>query len=236
MKFLPFLSSLMALAFLFAACVPTPTTPTPTVVRLQATSGARPWLDGLYRCAGSNVALRLDLRVASMLDPYAADLIVRLGEPPVLDRPAFLLGEETIRVVVHPQNPVTRLTADQLRDLFAGRIANWSALGGPDLAVQVWVFEPGEDIQQVFGQAALAGVPVTSLARMASSPEAMLQAVAQDPAAVGLLPQRSLTGSVRALDLSPDLTTALTVPVLVIALQPPDAALSSWLVCAQSIK
>lgn len=41
-------------------------------------------------------------------------------------------------IAVHPDNPVTALSEDQVSQLLAGRIVNWSELGGPDLPVTVY--------------------------------------------------------------------------------------------------
>ena len=38
---------------------------------------------------------------------------------------------------MNPDNPVSGLTTQQLRDIYAGKITNWSEVGGPDLAIQV---------------------------------------------------------------------------------------------------
>lgn len=42
-----------------------------------------------------------------------------------------------LAVVVHPKNPVSKLTMDQLADIFTGRTKNWKDLGGPDLKIVV---------------------------------------------------------------------------------------------------
>jgi phosphate transport system substrate-binding protein len=49
----------------------------------------------------------------------------------------FVLRETVVAldgivVVVHPSNPVSQLTMDQLRELFLGNIPRWRLLGGPD--------------------------------------------------------------------------------------------------------
>ena len=40
-------------------------------------------------------------------------------------------------VVVHPSNPVSALTRAQIRDIYAGKITNWSHVGGPSLPIVV---------------------------------------------------------------------------------------------------
>ena len=55
---------------------------------------------------------------------YAAEKGVELELVPV--------GREAFVFFVNEQNPVDGLTQAQLRDIYAGRIANWEELGGPD--------------------------------------------------------------------------------------------------------
>jgi len=43
-----------------------------------------------------------------------------------------VVARDAIAVVVHPSNPVDRLTLRQLSDMFSGRITNWSEVGGED--------------------------------------------------------------------------------------------------------
>ncbi|MCO6450660.1 MAG: phosphate ABC transporter substrate-binding protein [Caldilineales bacterium] len=42
---------------------------------------------------------------------------------------------DAIAVIVHPDNPVDRLTIDQLSDIFTGRITNWKEIGGRDAEI-----------------------------------------------------------------------------------------------------
>ena len=44
----------------------------------------------------------------------------------------FIIARDAIAVVLHPDNPVIRLTLQQLSDIYSGKITNWSAVGGKD--------------------------------------------------------------------------------------------------------
>ncbi|MDY7093246.1 MAG: phosphate ABC transporter substrate-binding/OmpA family protein [Acidobacteriota bacterium] len=55
----------------------------------------------------------------------------RLG----LELKEYILGYDGIAVLVHPDNPVAKLSIGQLSRLFTGQITSWSELGGPDLPV-----------------------------------------------------------------------------------------------------
>jgi phosphate transport system substrate-binding protein len=42
----------------------------------------------------------------------------------------FAVARDAIAVVVNPQNPVRRLTLQQISDIYSGKINNWSEVGG----------------------------------------------------------------------------------------------------------
>ena len=44
----------------------------------------------------------------------------------------FVVARDAIAVIVHPDNPVGRLTLRQLSDIYSGKIDNWSDVGGED--------------------------------------------------------------------------------------------------------
>ena len=47
----------------------------------------------------------------------------------------FTVAIDALAVIVHPDNPVSRLTIDQLADIFTGRITNWQAVGGENAPI-----------------------------------------------------------------------------------------------------
>ncbi len=44
---------------------------------------------------------------------------------------------DALAVIVHPDNPVSRLTIDQLSDIFTGRVTRWSEVGGDDRPIVI---------------------------------------------------------------------------------------------------
>lgn len=48
-----------------------------------------------------------------------------------------IVAYDGIAVVVHPSNPVSKLTLEQLGDIFTGKITNWKEVGGNDQPILV---------------------------------------------------------------------------------------------------
>lgn len=48
---------------------------------------------------------------------------------------AHVIAMDGVCVVVHPSNPVSELTSAQIRDIFTGKVTNWSQVGGPNMAI-----------------------------------------------------------------------------------------------------
>jgi hypothetical protein len=207
--------------FIAADCSPQTAESSVPVINVYATSSARPWLESFYSCGDGRAAIRLS-------DPGSADIQVRLGEPADLRLPAFQIGEEDILVVVHPLDAVGALRRFQVQRLFAGEVTNWSDLGGADLPVQVWTYAAGEDVREYFDRVVMQGRPVTSLARLAVSAQAMSDAVGASPGAVGFLPRRWKAGNTReALQLP-------SLPVLAITSTEPSGIAEQLLGCVQA--
>ncbi len=219
MKFIP---SILLCAALLVSCAPTAAAPvTPQLLNVYVTSAAYPRVNELYPCAPSRI-------IISLSDPASAELSIRLGEPAHLTTPAFQIGTEDILVVNHPEAGIGALTLDQVQQLFSGRITNWKQLGGNDLPVQVWTYSTGEDIQQVFGRLVMNGQPVTSLARLAVSSQAMSDSVGGTPGSIGYLARRWKAGNTR------EAFKAASVPVLAVTSAEPQGPVRDLIACLQT--
>jgi phosphate transport system substrate-binding protein len=47
----------------------------------------------------------------------------------------FVVARDAIAVIVNPTNPVSKLTLQQLSDIYSGKYNNWSQVGGEDLPI-----------------------------------------------------------------------------------------------------
>lgn len=90
-----------------------------------------------------------------------------------------------VAVVVHPENPVTALSKAQLKDVFAGKITDWSQLGGKAGTIALYVREDGSGTRETFEERALDKGTSSPAANVVNSNGAMKTAVAQDKNAIG---------------------------------------------------
>lgn len=44
----------------------------------------------------------------------------------------YIVARDAIAVIVHPDNPVDKLTLQQISDIYSGKITNWQEVGGED--------------------------------------------------------------------------------------------------------
>ncbi len=199
-------------SLLLFSCSPGAPASTPQLVTVYSTSAAQPWLTPLYDCAESSVVLS---RVA---EEASADILLRVGEPEFLDTPAYQIDTEEILIVAHRQSPVQNLTLEEAQALFAGQ-------GDP--SVQVWVYTSGEDVQDAFDQAVMAGRGVTPAARLAVNPQQMSDTLVNEANAVGILPRHWKVGDTR------EVYTVATVPVLVLTNSEPQGVIQELIACLQ---
>ena len=109
------------------------------------------------------------------------------------------IAQDAIALIVNAGNPVRRLTLEQARDVFAGRIRNWQQLGGPDRRITPITREEGSGTRASFEEKVMvAAMPKGKDGKAepaAFAPDALVQdsngsvreIVASDPAAIGYI-------------------------------------------------
>ncbi len=106
-----------------------------------------------------------------------------------------VVGLDAVAIVVHPDNPVKRLTIPQIRDLFQGKIANWSQLGGPNLPVKLYAVDESAGYAGIFCSAIIGDPDISScmrgLGRLAAPPfeipDDLAEQVVKDPGGVSFV-------------------------------------------------
>jgi ABC-type phosphate transport system substrate-binding protein len=164
---------------------------------------------------------------ANPADLEESDLAFSLGEPPVPADFSALLAWERIVAVVSPDTPHDEIGISQIKTLFWGHTQNWAELGGDDQPVLVWVLPGGNDVRLLFDQFVLGGARVSSNARVAPNPEAMLETIRAETSAIGYLPAAWVDETIEVI------ATGVQLPVLALSAQEPQGAARDVLLCLQ---
>jgi phosphate transport system substrate-binding protein len=98
-----------------------------------------------------------------------------------------ILGLDGIAVIVNASNPLSELRKDTIKQIFTGKITDWSKVGSMRGAIQVYVRDDQSGIADSFKTMVLAGTPVASSARRFEDSNALSQAVSSDPNGIGFV-------------------------------------------------
>jgi len=123
------------------------------------------------------------------------------------------LGKDGIAIVVNKENKVSGLTLEQIKGIFSGEITNWKEVGGSDGEINVIVREEGSGTRDAILEMVLGSKDAKFVkeAIVQSSTEAVQQAVAQDPNAIGFISYAAVKDSkaLKVDNVSPTVETIL---------------------------
>jgi len=168
------------------------------------------------------IAGELDGSTAGL--PYQDLLVAMKSEKlEVLDPAAFqatTLGSSKIFTVVNKENPVGKLSKDQLQGIFSGKIANWKEVGGADAPIIIVLSKINPATNAAFRKIAMADQPYPSDVLDAGRFEDLREKVASTPESIGFGPGSMLDKSVKVVD-----TPEISRPVNLITKGKPSAKL-----------
>jgi len=97
------------------------------------------------------------------------------------------IARDAIAVIVHPTNPATHLSTEQVRGVFSGGISSWSGLGGEEATIVVVTREEGSGTRGAFEDLLMGGASISAGALRQDSNGAVRVIVAGNPAAIGYI-------------------------------------------------
>ena len=120
-------------------------------------------------------------------------------------------------VIANRKSEVSRLSREELKGIFTGKITNWKEVGGKELPVNVvWGKETqGQNIQ--FSRVAMDGEPVAAKNVAATTYRDIAAKVGELEGAIGVIPEEIATPTTRAIE-----TISITSPIWVITKGKPD--------------
>src|SRR5713226_7405236 len=116
-----------------------------------------PGVDWIVAESGSNSAIKLVVANAIDVGFVSRDL-TDAEKQQVTGIP---IGFSGTAVVVNAANPVTNLSKEQLRQIYAGEVTSWLDLGGTEPNLRAYIREPGAATRQTFEAFVFGGAVAT---------------------------------------------------------------------------
>jgi phosphate transport system substrate-binding protein len=160
---------------------------------------------------------------ASMAGSSFADLLSALKKEnfEVKDPSAFqdvTVGKGVIRTVVNKNNPVSKLSKDQLKGIFTGKITNWKEVGGNDMPIIVVISNINPSTVGMFKKNVLDNEPFTKEVLEQGRFEDLRTAVETNPEAIAFGSSSILAPSVKSVE-----TPEISRPIILITKGAPSA-------------
>jgi ABC-type phosphate transport system substrate-binding protein len=148
--------------------------------------------DYLASCPGLQLTLRSDgLRSLTMaqdgqIDAAYAEVTAKASRG-LVDHPVAAL---LFTLIASPDIALDGLNSEQIQDIYAGHITNWSQVGGPDEAITLLYPPAGAPINAIFRSFVLNGAPLAAHGRRLKKddPALVVQAVSRLQGALSYVP------------------------------------------------
>ncbi|MFA5005077.1 MAG: phosphate ABC transporter substrate-binding protein [Candidatus Omnitrophota bacterium] len=114
------------------------------------------------------------------------------------DIKAHVVAMDGIAVVINPGNNISTLSKQQIKDIYTGKISNWSELGGLSAKIVVISRDTSSGTFEAFAELALDKSKVRPDALMQASNQAVASTVARTPGAIGYVGLGYISPEVKA--------------------------------------
>ena len=110
-----------------------------------------------------------------------------------------VVAMDGIAVIVNPSNSISDITVSQIKDIYTGKISNWSEAGGSGGKIVVVSRDSSSGTYEAFSAKALDGARTRPDSLLQASNQAVAQTVATTPGAIGYIGLGYITDRVKAL-------------------------------------
>lgn len=132
------------------------------------------------------------------VDIGAASREIKDSEPKLVKH---LLAKDGIAIVCHPDNSISGLTKEQVKEIYAGQITKWSEVGGPDQEIHVVAREEGSGTRTAFEEMVMGKDLIINTAILQPSNGALRTTVSSDAQAIGFISFGYIDNTVKALSI-----------------------------------
>ena len=115
-----------------------------------------------------------------------------------------ILAYDALSVVVHPDNPVSGLSREQMEEIFTGKIKNWKEVGGENLAIIPYSRETSSGTYEFFKENVLGNKNYMNGILSMPATGGIIQSISQTKGAIGYVGFAYVNESVKSLEVSYD--------------------------------
>lgn len=126
---------------------------------------------------------------------------------------AHVVAMDGLPIIVHPSNPVDKLTVEQVRDIYLGKITNWKQVGGPNKKIIKISRDTNSGTYETFHKLVMKKAKIVGNCEYVGSNGAVRQRVQSTPAAIGYAGLGFVDKTIKALTINgvfPDARTVAT--------------------------
>ena len=142
-----------------------------TVAESGSGNGAKSLINGTCHIAN----------MSRFMKPAEAGAAMEKGILPV----PHVVALDGIAVIVHPANPVSGLSIEQIAAVYTGKVTNWKAVGGPDVPIVVISRDTNSGTYECFEELALGKQKMAAGVEYVGSNGGIRQRVQTTQAAIG---------------------------------------------------
>jgi len=123
----------------------------------------------------------------------------------------IVIAKDGIAVIVNNANTVTKLSKQQVKDIFTGKITNWKQVGGKDMQIVIIMRDSTSGTFECFNELALNKEKAVDNALVQASNQAVVTTVQKTPGAVGYAGIGYVSKDIKALTIQGVYPSAKTV-------------------------
>lgn len=114
----------------------------------------------------------------------------------------IIAGYDALAVIVNPTNKISKLTKEQVEDIYTGKITNWKEVGGVDMEIVVYARETSSGTYEFFKEELLSRKNYKPNVLSMPATGAVMQSISQTKGAIGYVGLAYLNDEVKNIALS----------------------------------
>lgn len=124
-----------------------------------------------------------------------------------------VIAYDGLAVIVHPDNPISELTMEQIKKVFTGAYKNWKELGGPDQPITALSRESNSGTYVFFQEHVLEKENFDPTVKLMPASSSIAQSVSQDKWSIGYLGLGyTKEGNIKVLNVKKDANSPAITP------------------------